>query len=89
MTLDQYMARRRWWEGAMLLGFILMGFSANIAVEMMDSDRLGHDVPLVVPVITCTWPRASLGSDVARNASKNSGSSRASSKALLATVDSP
>lgn len=51
MTLDQYMARRRWWEVGMFLSFSLVGFSANIAVEMIDNDRLALDVPLVVPVI--------------------------------------
>ena len=51
MTLDQYMTRRRWWEVAMFLGFSLVGFTANVAVEMLDADRLGRDLPLVVPVI--------------------------------------
>jgi hypothetical protein len=51
MTLDQYMARRRWWEIAMFVGFSLVIFAANVAVEMIDSERLGRGVPLVVPVI--------------------------------------
>ncbi len=51
MTLDRYMARRRWWELAMFLGFSLVVFTANVAVEMIDYDRQGQDVPLVVPVI--------------------------------------
>jgi len=51
MTLDQYMARRRWWEIAMFVGFSLVIFAANVAVEMIDSERLGRGLPLVVPVI--------------------------------------
>jgi hypothetical protein len=51
MTLDRYMARRRWWEVAMFVGFSIVIFAANVAVEMIDSERLGRGVPLIVPVI--------------------------------------
>lgn len=46
------MAQRRGWEVAMFLGFALVGFSANVAVVMLDAERLGHATPLVVPVIS-------------------------------------
>ena len=51
MTLDQYMRKRRWWETAMVLSFVLLGFISSLSVELIDRDRLGLGGGLAVPLI--------------------------------------
>jgi hypothetical protein len=48
MTLERYLAKRHWWEAAMVVAFALVGFLGNIGVELIDSGNQGG---LLVPVI--------------------------------------
>ena len=41
MTLDQYMARRRWWGLAIVLVFVLVSFGANMGTELIERARYG------------------------------------------------
>ena len=52
MTLHQYMAQRRWWETGLILLLLLIGFGANVAVELIDIGRHGRNATALVPVIT-------------------------------------
>ena len=40
MTLDRYMARRRWWETLMVLGFVAVMFLTSLGVVLIDRERL-------------------------------------------------
>jgi hypothetical protein len=51
MTLDQYMARRRWWEVLMVLGFIAVMLLTSLGVVLIDRQRLGLSGGLTVPLI--------------------------------------
>jgi hypothetical protein len=51
MTLATYMARRRWWETAMLLVFVAIMFVTSLGVVLIDRNRLGLDDGLAVPLI--------------------------------------
>ena len=51
MTLDQYMARRRWWEVVMVLGFIAIMLLTSLGVVLIDRQRLGLSGGLTVPLI--------------------------------------
>lgn len=51
MTLDRYMARRRWWEAGMVVGFVAIMFLASFAVEAIDLRREGHSGSIAVPLI--------------------------------------
>ena len=42
MTLDQYMARRRWWGLAIVLIFVLVSFGANMGTELIERARHGN-----------------------------------------------
>lgn len=51
MTLDRYMARRRWWETLMVLGFVAVMFLTSLGVVLIDRERLGLGGGLAVPLI--------------------------------------
>lgn len=51
MTLERYMQRRRWWETAMVVGFVAIMFLAAFAVEVIDRGRQGQVGTLAVPLI--------------------------------------
>jgi hypothetical protein len=51
MTLEQYMARRRWWETLMVMGFVVVMFLTSLGVVLVDRERIGLGTGLTVPVI--------------------------------------
>ena len=51
MTLDQYMARRRWWEILMVSGFVTVMFLTSLGVVLIDRERLALGGGLTVPLI--------------------------------------
>jgi hypothetical protein len=51
MTLDRYMARRRWWETLMVLGFVAVMFLTSLGVVLIDRERLGLGGGIAVPLI--------------------------------------
>lgn len=51
MTLERYLARRRWWEGAIVLAFALISFAANVGTEIIDHARNGLGDTFIGPVI--------------------------------------
>jgi len=51
MTLQRYLEYRRWWEIGMLLAFALVGFLANVGVEVIEHGRGGAAVDWLEPVI--------------------------------------
>ena len=51
MTLEQYMARRRWWEILMITGFVVVMFLTSLGVVLVDRERIGLGSGLTVPVI--------------------------------------
>ncbi len=51
MTLERYLAKRRWWETAMMLGIALVGFLANVGLELIESGRYGNPVGALEPVV--------------------------------------
>lgn len=56
MTLDKYMAQRRFWEAGLYLLVVLISFGANLGVELIDRGRAGVGVgvdgtgPLVLEI---------------------------------------
>jgi hypothetical protein len=51
MTLEQYMARRHWWETLIILGFVVVMFLTSLGVVLVDRERIGLGSGLTVPVI--------------------------------------
>ena len=51
MNLERYLENRRWWEIAMVLSFALVGFLANVSLEMIDSGRGGREAGWLEPAI--------------------------------------
>lgn len=51
MTMEQYLARRRWWESGMVLGFALVGFLANVSLALIESGRSGGQMEWLEPVV--------------------------------------
>jgi DNA-binding LytR/AlgR family response regulator len=51
MSLERYLLHRRWWEVAMVLSFALVGFLANVGIEMLEQARGGGDVEWLEPAI--------------------------------------
>jgi hypothetical protein len=51
MTLDQYMAQRRWWEILMVSGFVAVMFLTSLGVVLIDRERLELGGGLPVPLI--------------------------------------
>ena len=39
MTLQRYLENRRWWEIGMVLSFALVGFLANVGLEVIERGR--------------------------------------------------
>lgn len=51
MQLQRYLANRRWWEFGMVLGFALVGFLANVGIELIERGRDGGAVAWLEPVV--------------------------------------
>ncbi len=51
MSMERYLARRRWWEIGMVLGFALVGFLANVGIELIELGRDGGPVNWLEPVV--------------------------------------
>ena len=51
MTLDQYLAKRRYWEVAIFFVFVLVFFLANFGVEVIDGRRIGARFDYRVPLV--------------------------------------
>ncbi len=51
MTLERYLENRRWWEIGMVLSFALVGFLANVGVEVLEMTRGGGAIRWLEPVI--------------------------------------
>ena len=51
MTLQQYLDHRRWWEAGIVLVFILVGFLANVGVEVFERGRDGGAADWLEPVV--------------------------------------
>lgn len=43
MTIDQYLAKRRYWEFAFVILIVLVSFAANLGTELIERGRLGVD----------------------------------------------
>ena len=51
MTLERYLANRRWWETTMMLGIALVGFLANVGLELLELRRFGGPAGALEPVV--------------------------------------
>ncbi len=51
MTLDQYLAKRRYWEFALLASFVIVFFLASLGVEIIDGGWQDADFDYRVPLI--------------------------------------
>ena len=51
MTLQRYLENRRWWEFGMVLSFALVGFLANVGLEVIERGRGGAAVDWLEPVV--------------------------------------
>jgi len=51
MTVQGYLENRRWWEFGMVLGFALVGFLANVGLEVIEKGRSGSAVDWLEPVV--------------------------------------
>ncbi len=51
MTLEQYLAKRRYWEIALIALILAIGFLANLGIEFIERGRLGVDFDRSVPII--------------------------------------
>lgn len=51
MTLDRYMAQRRWWEILMVSGFVAVMYLTSLGVVLIDRERLELGGGLAVPLI--------------------------------------
>ncbi|MDH5454521.1 MAG: LytTR family transcriptional regulator [Gammaproteobacteria bacterium] len=51
MTLQRYLENRRWWEIGMVLSFALVGFLANVGLEVIERGRGGTAVDWLEPVV--------------------------------------
>jgi hypothetical protein len=52
MTLDQYLAKRRYWEIAIFAAIMLVFFLANFGVEVIDGRKIGDRFDYRVPLIS-------------------------------------
>jgi len=51
MTLDRYLAKRRYWEVAILVVIVLVFFLANFGVEVIDGRKIGARIDYRAPLI--------------------------------------
>lgn len=51
MTIDQYLARRRLWEFALVMLIVAVSFVSNLGTEVIDRGRLGDNIDLGQPFI--------------------------------------
>jgi hypothetical protein len=51
MTIDQYLAKRRYWEFALILLIVVVSFVTNLGTELIERGRLGDDVDFSQPFI--------------------------------------
>lgn len=51
MTMERYLARRRWWETSMVLAFALIGFLANVSLALIEAGRGGGPAEWLEPVV--------------------------------------
>jgi hypothetical protein len=61
MTLQRYLANRRYWEVALWSVFLSIGVLSNIGVVWMDQGRIGSDVQAWEPVVWETTSHIALG----------------------------
>ena len=61
MTLERYLANRRYWEVALWSVFLSIGVLSNIGVVWMDQGRIESDVPAWQPVVWETTSHIALG----------------------------
>lgn len=51
MTLQRYLDNRHWWEAGIVLVFVLVGFLANVGLEVIERGRSGGSVDWLEPVV--------------------------------------
>ena len=61
MTLDQYLAKRRYWEVVIFAAVLLVSFLANFGVEVIDGRRVGAEFDYRVPLILEATSHIALG----------------------------
>jgi len=51
MTIDQYLARRRYWEFALIMLVVLVSFASNLGTELIERGRFSDNVDVSQPFI--------------------------------------
>ncbi len=51
MTLDQYLAKRHYWEIAFALLMVCISFGANLGTELIERERIGDNLDITEPVV--------------------------------------
>jgi hypothetical protein len=51
MTLDQYLAKRRYWELALALLIVLIGFGTTLSIELIERGRFDSSIDITEPLV--------------------------------------
>ncbi|TFG41575.1 MAG: hypothetical protein E4H42_01735, partial [Chromatiales bacterium] len=51
MTIDQYLAKRRYWEFALIMLIVLVSFVSNLGTELIERGRQAADFDVREPFI--------------------------------------
>jgi hypothetical protein len=51
MTIDQYLAKRRYWEFALIMLIVVVSFVSNLGTELIELGRMSDDVDMSRPFI--------------------------------------
>lgn len=61
ITLEQYLAARRYWEVSGWILFLTIGFAANVGINWIEIDRSGADIEAWEPVVWQATSHLALG----------------------------
>jgi len=51
MTLDQYLAKRRYWEIALGLLILMIGFGTTLSIELIERGRISNSIDITEPLV--------------------------------------